>query len=132
MSISGKREFKDDPNEKLPAPFKAMDGHYVRSEAEQTIDNFLFRNGVIHAYEKRLPGDKCLYCGFYIPPGTNNQPVYIEYWGLEEDKYMARKKSKLEIYRREQLQLIEITKDNLKNLKDYLTEKLRLFHLILE
>jgi hypothetical protein len=132
MSISGKREFKDDPNEKLPATFKAMDGHYVRSEAEQTIDNFLFRNGVIHAYEKRLPGDKCFYCGFYIPPGTNNQPVYIEYWGLEEDKYMARKKSKLEIYRRERLQLIEITKDNLKNLKDYLTEKLRFFHLIPE
>jgi hypothetical protein len=132
VSISGKREFKDDLNEKLPAIFKAMDGHYVRSEAEQTIDDFLFRNGVIHAYEKRLPGDKCFYCGFYIPPRNNNQPVYIEYWGLEDDKYLASKRSKLEIYRREQLQLIEITKKNLKHLKAYLTEKLRLFHVIHE
>ena len=129
-----KREFKDDLNEKFPAPFKAIDGHYVRSEAEQTIDNFLFRNGIIHAYEKRLPGDKCFYCDFYIPPINKiTQPIYIEYWGIENDEtYLERKNTKLEIYKREQLQLIEVTKNNLKNLKAYLTEKLRLFHVTLE
>ena len=129
-----KREFKDDLNEKFPATFKAIDGHYVRSEAEQTIDNFLFRNGIIHAYEKRLPGDKCFYCDFYIPPLNKiTQSVYIEYWGMENDEtYLEGKKTKLEIYTREQLQLVEITKNNLKNLKAYLTEKLRLFHIILE
>ena len=130
-----KREFKIDFNEKFPATFfKAIDGHYVRSEAEQTIDNFLFRNGIIHAYEKRLPGDKCFYCDFYIPPIDKiTQSVYIEYWEVENDeKYLERKNTKLEIYKREQLQLIEITKNNLKNLKVYLTEKLRLFHVILE
>jgi hypothetical protein len=45
---------------------------------------------------------------------------------------LERKNTKLEIYRPEQLQLIEITKHNLKNLKSYLNEKLRLFHVILE
>jgi len=129
-----KKEFKEDLNEKFPATFKAIDGHYVRSEAEQTIDNFLFRNGIIHAYEKRLPGDKCFYCDFYIPPGNKiNQPIYIEYWGMENDEaYSETMKKKLEIYKREQLQLIEITKNNLNNLKGYLTEKLRLFHVVLE
>ena len=129
-----KKEFKEDLNEKFPATFKAIDGHYVRSEAEQTIDNFLFRNGIIHAYEKRLPGDKCFYCDFYIPPRNKiTQSIYIEYWGIENDEpYLERKNTKLEIYKREQLQLIEITKNNLKNLRAYLTEKLRLFHLILE
>jgi len=129
-----KKEFKEDLNEKFPATFKAIDGHYVRSEAEQTIDNFLFRNGIIHAYEKRLPGDKCFYCDFYIPPRNKiTQSIYIEYWGMENDEtYLERKNTKLEIYKREQLQLIEITKNNLKNLRAYLTEKLRLFHLILE
>jgi hypothetical protein len=129
-----KREFKDDLNEKFPAAFKAIDGHYVRSEAEQTIDNFLFRNGIIHAYEKRLPGDKCFYCDFYIPPLNKIiQSVYIEYWGVENDEtYLERKKTKLEIYKREQLQLIEIAKSDLKNLRTYLTEQLRLFHVILE
>jgi hypothetical protein len=127
-----KSEFKQDLNKKFPATFRAMDGHYVRSEAEQTIDDFLFRNGVIHAYEKRLPGDKSFYCDFYIPPRNNRRPVYIEYWGLGDDKYLSRKKTKLDIYKREQLQLIEITKNNLRNLKAYLTEKLRLFHVILE
>jgi hypothetical protein len=128
-------EFKKDLNEKFPitSKFKAMDGHYVRSEAEQTIDNFLFRNGVIHAYEKRLPGDKCFYCDFYIPPQNKNQPIYIEYWGMENDEtFSETMKKKLEIYKREQLQLIGITKNNLKNLKDYLTEKLRLFDVVLE
>ena len=129
-----KKEFKEDLNEKFPATFKAIDGHYVRSEAEQTIDNFLFRNGIIHAYEKRLPGDKCFYCDFYIPPLNKiAQSIYIEYWGMENDEtYLERKNTKLEIYKREQLQLIEITKNNLKNLRAYLTEKLRLFHVILE
>jgi len=129
-----KKEFKEDLNEKFPATFKAIDGHYVRSEAEQTIDNFLFRNGIIHAYEKRLPGDKCFYCDFYIPPINKiTQSIYIEYWGVENDEtYLESRNTKLEIYKREQLQLIEITKNNLKNLKDYLTEKLRLFHVVLE
>jgi len=123
-------EFKNEPNERFPATFKAIDGHYVRSEAEQTIDNFLFRNGIIHAYEKRLPGDKSIYCDFYIPPRNQiDQPIYIEYWGMENDEtYLEKKKSKLEIYQSEHLQLIEITKNELENLKAYLTEKLQLFH----
>ena len=131
----GQREIKKDLNEKSSTAFKfkTIDGHYVRSEDEQTIDNFLFRNGVIHAYEKRLPGDKCFYCGFYIPPQNKNQAIYIEYWGMENDEtYFEYMKTKLEIYKREQLQLIEITKNNLKNLKGYLTEKLRLFQVMLE
>ena len=130
------KEFKKDLDEKFPTTFKfkTIDGHYVRSEAEQTIDNFLFRNGIIHAYEKRLPGDKCFYCDFYIPPGNKiNQPIYIEYWGMENDEACSETmKKKLEIYKREQLQLIEITKNNLNNLKAYLTEKLQLFHVLLE
>jgi hypothetical protein len=130
------KEVKNDLNEKFPGTckFKTIDGHYVRSEAEQTIDNFLFRNGVIHAYEKRLPGDKSYYCDFYIPPGDKmTQPIYIEYWGMENDaSYFETMKKKLEIYKREQLQLIEVTKTNLINLKGYLTEKFRLFNLVLE
>jgi hypothetical protein len=133
--VSDQKEFKKDLNEKFSNAFKfkTIDGHYVRSEDEQTIDNFLFRNGVIHAYEKRLPGDKCFYCDFYIPPQNTNQPIYIEYWGMENDEnYSEIMKKKLEIYKREQLQLIEITKNNLKDLKAYLTEKFRLFHVMLE
>ena len=124
------RGLKDELNEKFPAAFKAIDGHYVRSEAEQTIDNFLFRNGIIHAYEKRLPGDKSCYCDFYIPPRNElDQPIYIEYWGVENDEtYLETMKTKLEIYRREGLQLIEITKNELENLKTYLIEKLNMFH----
>ena len=120
----------DDLSQKFPATFKAIDGHYVRSEAEQTIDNFLFRNGIIHAYEKRLPGDKSFYCDFYIPPRNEiDQPIYIEYWGVDNDEtYLETMKKKLEIYKREGLQLIEITKNELENLKVYLTEKLSMFH----
>lgn len=125
------REFRKDLSDKISVTpqFKTMDGHYVHSEAEQAIDNFLFRSGIIHAYEKRLPGDSCFYCDFYIPPQDTNQPVYIEYWDEPHSETMNRK---LEIYNRERLQLIEITKTNLKNLKAYLGEKLRLFQVRVE
>jgi predicted AAA+ superfamily ATPase len=49
-----------------------------------------------------------------------------------DENYLEGKNTKLEIYNREQLQLIEITKSDLKNLKEYLTEKLRLFDVFVQ
>ena len=45
-----------------------------------------------------------------------------------DETYVEAMKTKLEIYKREGLQLIEITKNELENLKAFLTEKLKLFH----
>jgi hypothetical protein len=47
----------------------------VRSRAEVLIDNWLYMQGIVHAYERRLPIEEECYCDFYLPKG-----VYIEFW----------------------------------------------------
>lgn len=41
-------------NMKTPLKFRCDDGHYVRSEREQKIDNWLYHNSYLHAYEPLL------------------------------------------------------------------------------
>jgi hypothetical protein len=110
--------------EKFPATHRATDGHMVRSRAEMLIDNWLYNAQVIHAYERKVPIEEELYCDFYLPTGK----VYIEFWGLESDAaYAARKKTKMDLYRKNNLSLIELRDDDIKNLEDILPAKLRPF-----
>lgn len=114
----------DSFREKFPAEMRTQDGHYVRSKAEMIIDNQLYQYEVVHAYERKLPLEDEIYCDFYLP----NKKVYIEYWGLEDDeKYKDRKDKKLQIYRREDLNLIELTDKDIKNLDDVLPRMLLKF-----
>jgi hypothetical protein len=106
---------------KFPANLRAPDGHYVRSRAEILIDDFLYKNGIVHAYERKLNVDEVVYCDFYIP----SQNVYIEYWGLEDEKYLARKKAKLEIYAKYGFNLIELDDSDIENLDEKFAAKLR-------
>jgi hypothetical protein len=105
-----------------PANYRTNDGHMVRSRAEVMIDNWLYMAEVVHAYERRLPVEEEAYCDFYLPTGK----VYLEYWGLEGDaRYDARRQVKLAIYRKHQLNLIELTDEQLQNLDDHLPRLLR-------
>src|SRR5437868_195343 len=87
-------------NDKYPATLKTLDGHFVRSRAEALIDNFLYISGIAHAYERKLQTEESFYCDFYIPSGSGRpQPVWIEFWGWEDDeKYTARKNKKIKVY----------------------------------
>lgn len=96
--------------EKFEAKHRSADGHFVRSKAE-----------IVHAYERKLPIEEDVYCDFYIPAGK----VYIEYWGYENDqKYLARKKQKIEIYRKYGFNLIELNDKEVQNLDDILPKML--------
>lgn len=113
--------------EKFIATHRATDGHWVRSRAEMLVDNWLYMAGIVHAYERQLPIEEELYCDFYIPSGK----VYIEYWGLESDpKYEARKKVKLELYRKYNFHLIQLTDEHIRNLDDHLPKMLLKFNVI--
>jgi hypothetical protein len=110
--------------EKFPATLRTKDGHMVRSRAEVIIDNALYDYKLAHAYERKLPIEEDLYSDFFIP--TEN--VYIEYWGMENDpKYLERKKVKLEIYKKYDFKLIELTDEDISNLDDHLPKKLLKF-----
>ena len=120
VTKSGLDNFRD----KFPATIRSKDGHMVRSRAEALIDNALYDYKLAHAYERKLPIEEDLYSDFFIP--TEN--VYIEYWGMEADpKYLERKKVKLEIYKKYDFKLIELTDEDISNLDDHLPKKLLKF-----
>jgi len=111
--------------EKFPPKHRTFDGHYVRSISEMIIDNFLYINGIVHAYERKLPIEEDVYCDFYIPSGNNRPQVYIEFWGIQDDpKYLERKKKKIEIYKKYEFPLIELSSSEINNLEEVLTRKL--------
>jgi len=116
-TVPASENFRDN----YPANFRTQDGHRVRSKAEMIIDNTLYQYGLVHAYERKLPIDENVLSDFYIPSGK----VYIEYWGMENDpKYSERKKKKIEIYKKHDIPLIELTDDDIQNLDDHLPKKL--------
>jgi hypothetical protein len=111
-----------------PAEYRTKDGHYVRSKAEQIIDDSLYLWGIPHAYEKKLPNtDHNVYSDFHIPSGKGRpKAVYIEYWGMENDeKYNQRKNIKIEIYNSLGLNLIQLNDADIKNIEDSLQKYLR-------
>jgi len=128
LTTSEKKVYKKSSNDmrkNFKAPeFRTEDGHYVRSKAEMIIDNWLYNKNITHAYEKRLPIEENLLSDFYIPLGK----VYIEYWGYEnQPKYLARKKTKQELYKKYEFNLIELQDKDVQNLDDILPTKLLKF-----
>ena len=113
---------EDNFRTKFEATFRTEDGHMVRSKAEQIIDNWLYHKGIVHAYERRVPIDEEVYCDFFIPLG---QKVWIEFWGLEEEKYLKRKELKRKFYEQNKKNLIELTDKDIENLDDVMPRKLR-------
>jgi hypothetical protein len=107
-------ENNKDIKEKFPCNIKTVDGHMVRSRAEQIIDEWLYANGIVHAYEKRLPIEENMYCDFYIP----EKKIYIEFWGLDDEKYEKRKEIKKSIYAKNNINLIELGNSEIERLDD--------------
>ena len=109
---------------KFEATFRTEDGHMVRSKAEQIIDNWLYHKGIVHAYERRVPIEEEVYCDFFIPLG---QKVWIEFWGLEKEKYLKRKELKKKFYSQNNKNLIELSDKDIEKLDDIMPIKLRPF-----
>lgn len=92
--------------EKLDAEYESElvceDGHLVKSPYEKIIDNWLYQEGIQHAYEKKIDidKDKDLTPDFYIPEYKGTKNIYIEFWGYEATniKYQQQKEYKLKIY----------------------------------
>lgn len=111
----------EDFRKKFPAEHRTTDGHFVRSKSEMIIDDWLYRENIVHAYEKRLPIEEDVYSDFYLPSGK----VYIEFWGYENDsKYLHRKQIKQAIYQKYGFRLIELCDKDVNNLDDILPQQL--------
>lgn len=111
---------------KYPKKYRTRDGHWVRSKAEVIIDDWLYTYGLVHAYERKLPVGENVISDFYIPAANGRpQGVFIEFWGLENDKeYVERMRWKIEVYRKNELPLIELFESDIQNIDDVLPRKL--------
>ncbi|MEP1385598.1 MAG: glycerol kinase [Paraglaciecola sp.] len=114
----------NDNGQETPNKFCSVDGHWVNSESEMLIDNWLYLAEITHAYNRKLPIEEEVYCAFYIPTGK----VYIEYWRSNLDiKLQAKKDKKLAIYKENKFKLIELTGQDIQNLDEVLPRHLLRF-----
>lgn len=122
------RNRKPNIRDKWPTPYRTKDGHRVRSRGEQMIDDYLYECGIVHAYEREVKNiNEKVLCDFFIPAKNGGEPVYIEYWGKEDEKYDLRKSEKKTIYINNGLNLIELENDHIYSLDDYLPRMLLKF-----
>lgn len=126
--MSGPIEYNNNyrENMKTPLRFRCEDGHYVRSEKEQKIDNWLYHNSYLHAYEPLLAlyteNDELVYKipDFYIP----SRKLYIEYWGMTDEEYEANKKEKKKLYDLNNINYISLTEEDIKYSEDVIKFKI--------
>ncbi|NOJ21727.1 glycerol kinase [Vibrio coralliilyticus] len=110
--------------QKFEAKHRTLDGHYVRSKAELKIDNWLYMNGIVHAYDRQLPIEEDVLSDFYLPTGK----VYLQYWGRDTGVFPENEKADIKrIYEQHQFDLIEVEPDDIDKLDDVLPAKLREF-----
>ncbi|WP_372830870.1 hypothetical protein [Pontibacterium sp.] len=111
-------------NIRLPAEvsvYQCLDGHQLPSAGLQKIDDWLYTAGVVHACQRRLPIEEEAVCDFYIPAAR----LYIEFWDEQDGSgYLAEKMRRKELYQRYQLNMIELSVDDLPELDETLSRRL--------
>jgi len=99
---------------------KTEDGHRVESQCEVRIDDFFYKNNILHAYNIRVPIHEDMYCDWYL----KRADLYVEFWGFNSDEYRRRRDHKKELYRRYKKQLLSIYPEDCRNLDETLKNKL--------
>lgn len=128
-NIDHKYNFNNtDYRKKWSKDYQCADGHYVRSLSEQSIDNWLYNNGYQHSYEKAVymetSPEAVVLSDFYLP----KENIYIEFWGIENDeKYEKRKQDKIKLYDENNLNRIDLTKEDIKRLDDIMPRLINKF-----
>ena len=110
---------------KWPKVYVCDDGHSVRSLSETLIDNWLYKNGYKHEYEKIVNVNNeyqsVIVCDFYLP----DFDIYIEYWGKYDEKYISRKHAKRKIYKEQNLKLLELDYESIKKINEVMANALK-------
>jgi len=120
-SLKKESNIYKDFRKKYPANYRARDGHWVRSKSEKIIDDILYRNRILHEYEKKIPGEKML-TDFYLP----EYKVWIEFWGIDTSEYNIKREAKVDLYKTHGYhdRLIELTEIEMGSIDDVLEQKL--------
>jgi len=97
---------------------RTIDGHIVKSIGEQIIDDILYNSLICHCYEKdvyELGSDQRNIKADWFIPVAGNKGIYVEYWGMDTDDYMKNKDEKKRLYKEHDIPLIQIEKDDTKD-----------------
>lgn len=90
---------------------KCNDGHMVRSYYERAFDNYLYKEGIPHEHDVRLPFARRYMADFLV------EDVYIEIWGMMTLKsYRERRERKIKLYEDNGCRLLEIYPEDFKDL----------------
>ncbi len=121
-------------DESYEGHYTCDDGHIVKSKSERDIDNYLFENGIPHAYERAFIPESdpsiILKPDFTLPNyNGSGKDVIIEHWGYNENniEYKKSKKYKIGIYQKENVTLISTTEKDIQDYKVSLKRKLATF-----
>ena len=110
------KPLEEDYRRKFPKQYLCEDGHEVRSLSEKTIDDWLYRHRIYHAYEPVIPIPEQLIPDFMVNRLTG-EGVYIEFWGrLDDPIYRERMNKKYQIYAKHHFPVIEILPEDLQSL----------------
>ncbi|WP_159737406.1 glycerol kinase [Vibrio atypicus] len=110
--------------QKFEAKHRSLDGHYVRSKGELVIDNWLYMNGIVHAYDRQLPIEQDVLSDFYLPTGK----VYLQYWGTDAGTVSDKEREAIKaVYEQHNFPLIEVFPEQIEQLDDVLPAKLKEF-----
>ena len=101
IQVKGCKDFTK-LNAEYESELTCEDGHMVKSPYEKIIDNWLYSEGIKHAYEKKIDisEKQDLTPDFFIPEYKGIKNIYIEFWGYGEEniKYQKIKEFKTNIY----------------------------------
>lgn len=121
-------------DESYEGMFKCKDGHIVKSKSERDIDNYLFDNGIPHAYEKSISIDgnpkNDIHPDFYLPNfAGEGKHVYIEHWGFNSNniEYTKSKNYKLKEYKKLGITIISTNEKDMADPDAALDRKLKHF-----
>lgn len=118
-------------NQYFNKEYISEDGHIVKSKDEVRIDDYLYSKDIKHRYEKEyIPNnpkyDKPIHPDWILPNYKELGDVYIEYWGVENNKkYDETKDFKMEIYKEDKITLISLYPEDTINLSATLERKLK-------
>ncbi len=108
--------------QKFEAKHRTLDGHYVHSTGELVIDNWLYMNGIVHAYNRPLPIEHDVVSDFYLPVGK----VYLQYFATDSGAMTEEQITKIRMsYQGNGLNLIEVYLQDIDKLDEVLPKKLR-------
>lgn len=100
-----------------------------RINSEAVIANFLYKNGIIYSYEKiysELMEDRKVYKPDFTIDVAGEE-IYIEYFGIDEEKYNKNKEQKIKFHKEHNNKFIDLDMTPIEKIEEELNKKIQAY-----